>query len=519
MTEYFAYIRVSTARQGERGSSLQEQRSAIEGYAQRFGLVIKEWVEERETAAKRGRAGFTKMLGHLRAGEARGVIIHKIDRSARNLKDWADLGELIDLGVDVHFANESLDLTSRGGRLSADIQAVVAADYIRNLRDEVRKGFYGRLHQGVYPLPAPVGYLDQGKGVPKAIDPVMGPLVRQAFELYASGQFTLDALVPEMERRGLRNRPGKPLKRSMLSRIFNNPFYIGIIHIRSTGERFEGKHNPLVRKALFDRTQDILSGKIRHLGLKHGFLYRRLFRCGSCTRALAPERQKGHVYYRCHGRECPGTSVREQLLSDEIERALSAVHLSPSLLLMLRAHVETREADMDEDHADLLKAARLRLAQLEDREHRLTDALIERLIDRPVFDDRRKALLGEKTAIREEITAMEGGITEVRARVWGKFELAETASRSHESVISAEKLEVVKRLSSNLVVSGKSVVVELSSFFQRLAEQLHELCGRPYRPTIRTSSAHEFSEWFIDESLKESTEAEAREGSPRARSR
>jgi hypothetical protein len=40
----------------------------------------------------------------------------------------------------VHFANDSLDLNTRGGRLSADIQAVVAADYIRNLREEAKKG-------------------------------------------------------------------------------------------------------------------------------------------------------------------------------------------------------------------------------------------------------------------------------------------------------------------------------------------------------------------------------------------
>jgi len=64
------------------------------------------------------------MLAALEAGEADGVIMHKIDRSARNLRDWSDLGELIDRGIAVHFAHESVDLNSRGGRLSADIQAV-----------------------------------------------------------------------------------------------------------------------------------------------------------------------------------------------------------------------------------------------------------------------------------------------------------------------------------------------------------------------------------------------------------
>ena len=168
--KYFGYIRVSTAKQGEKGVSLQEQKDAILQYAQRYALSIAQWFEERESAAKRGRTLFTQMMKQLRHGTARGVIIHKIDRGARNLKDWADLGELIDAGLEVHFANECLDLNTRGGRLSADIQAVVASDYIRNLREETRKGFYGRLKQGFYPLPAPVGYLDCGKAQTKRLD-------------------------------------------------------------------------------------------------------------------------------------------------------------------------------------------------------------------------------------------------------------------------------------------------------------------------------------------------------------
>src|SRR5579864_4765278 len=143
MSQYFGYIRVSTVKQGEHGVSLQQQREAIERYAQRNNCKVIQWFEEQETAAKRGRPVFSEMMKLLRRGKARGVIIHKIDRSARNLRDWADLGELIDHGIDVYFVNESLDLHSRGGRLSADIQAVVASDYIRNLREEAKKGFYG----------------------------------------------------------------------------------------------------------------------------------------------------------------------------------------------------------------------------------------------------------------------------------------------------------------------------------------------------------------------------------------
>jgi site-specific DNA recombinase len=135
MRKYFGYVRVSTTKQGEQSSSLQEQRAAIESYATRHHLSVVEWFEEQETAASQGRPVFGQMLKAIERGLAHGVIIHKIDRGARNLKDWAHIGELIDRGVEMHFAHESLDLMSRSGRLSADILAVVASDYIRNLRE------------------------------------------------------------------------------------------------------------------------------------------------------------------------------------------------------------------------------------------------------------------------------------------------------------------------------------------------------------------------------------------------
>ncbi len=88
-------------------------KAAVERLAKNRGFKLTNIFEDQITAAKSGRPAFTEMLKALRAGHARGVIIHKIDRSARNLRDWSDLGELIDSGIEVHFANESLDLSSR----------------------------------------------------------------------------------------------------------------------------------------------------------------------------------------------------------------------------------------------------------------------------------------------------------------------------------------------------------------------------------------------------------------------
>src|SRR5216683_2900720 len=83
--QFFGYLRVSTLRQGE-GVSLITQREEITRFAARLDLVIVGWFEEKETAAKRGRPVFGEVLERLRKGEVDGLIVYKVDRSARNLK-------------------------------------------------------------------------------------------------------------------------------------------------------------------------------------------------------------------------------------------------------------------------------------------------------------------------------------------------------------------------------------------------------------------------------------------------
>jgi len=292
MTPYFGYIRVSDKKQ-EKGVSLEAQKSDIEKFALLRGFHIVAWFVEVQTAAKAGRGVFTGMLTRLDKGDAQGVVIHKIDRGARNLEDWNNLSKLFDRGIDVQFAHEPIDLHTRGGRLSADILAVVAADFIRNNRQEAKKGFYGRLDQGVYPLPAPIGYIDKGAGIPKELDPARAPLIRQAFELYASNMYGLLDLRREMAKRGLRTKHGKVLSLSAVSWVLHNPFYIGLIHIKRTGRTFQGKHPALVSKATFDRAQAILAGKTALRTVKYDFLFRRLIACAKCGLHLIGERQKG----------------------------------------------------------------------------------------------------------------------------------------------------------------------------------------------------------------------------------
>ncbi|MDR3526090.1 MAG: recombinase family protein [Rhizomicrobium sp.] len=489
MKQYFGYIRVSTAKQGDHGSSLQEQRSAIEAYAANNGLLIGEWFEERETAAKQGRAIFSRMLAKLEKGEAQGVVIHKIDRSARNLKDWANLGDLIDRGIDVKFVHDSFDMRSRGGRLSADIQAVVAADYIRNLRDEVRKGFYGRLKQGFYPLPAPIGYVDMGGGKVKEIDPVRGPLVREAFELYASGTMCLRTLQAEMKRRGLLTKSGKPLPLNSLHQMLRSSFYIGQIHIAITGEVFEGNHEPLVSKATFDRVQAIMHGKLVRRVVKHDFIFRRLVRCGRCGRHLVGELQKGrYIYYRCQVPGCRGTIAREKDLDNAVQSALVLLRLEPSEQKWIDEHAATLRKHDADDLERLKVSLQLRLAKTEDRLSRLTDAYLDHDIDKEVFEHRKGLVLNERAGLRDELGRLSDADLPVHKAI-KNLELGKVALSGYQLGIPVEKRAIIESITSNFTLHGKYPEIALHSPFREWANWRKSQFGAPRRDTPRERAA------------------------------
>jgi DNA invertase Pin-like site-specific DNA recombinase len=496
MKTYFGYIRVSTARQGERGVSLQEQRDAISRYSDRHQLEISRWFEERETAAKRGRPIFNEMLRLLRSGKSNGVMIHKIDRSARNMKDWAELGELMDGGVEVHFVNESLDLASRGGRLSADIQAVVAADYIRNLREESKKGFYGRIKQGLFPLPAPVGYLDVGQGKPKEPDAIKAPLVRRAFQLYATGSWTLEPLCEEMYRSGLRNRRGGAVSLNGLSTILNNPFYIGLIRLMSTGETFQGIHEPLIGKSLFDRVQLVLQGKFAARSQIHDFPFRRILNCGYCGYALIGERQKGHVYYRCHTKACLTKAVREEGIEPKFLNALEPLCFDEEEhMILLEKLGEVKKSLIEQWEAET-GANRLRLSQLQERLDRLADAYIDRLIDKETFEARKATAMMEQKTIQEKIAQPQSAVVD---RLLKFLELAGDAYLLYQTSISTEKRDLLKIVTSNRTVTGKNIAVTLQDPFLDVANRYITSNGRAYRGRPRTLDAmlKKLMAWFI----------------------
>jgi hypothetical protein len=151
---------------------------------------------------------------------------------------------------------------------------------------------------------APLGYLNNKETKQIYIDKEKAPLIKKAFELYATGKYTLKEIRKIINNLGLRGRKGKLLSVSNYQYLLQNPFYSGIM--RYNGEFFEGKHEPIITKRLFDEVQEVMrrKSKPQAKGLKP-CTYRGLFRCGECGCFITTETQKGHNYLRCTKRKIP----------------------------------------------------------------------------------------------------------------------------------------------------------------------------------------------------------------------
>lgn len=496
MKKLFGYARVSTKKQ-DRGVSLEEQQAHITNFVERTDDLVCEWFVEKQTASKKGRPVFNDMVKKLRAGKADGIIIHKVDRSSRNWSDWATLIELSDQGFDVWFALEQINLRSNNGRLMADIYQVFAGSFIRNHREAVQRGQTGRLKTGMYPFYTPLGYVNGGprSGKPKQLHRTKAPMVLRLFELYATGEYSYRMLLTAAHQMGLTSHNEKPITKHTLEIMLSNPFYCGIIEIQKTGETYQGCHEPIVSLELFQQVQKVRANRQFKKATKHTHLFRGLFKCLQCKNSMIAERQKGHVYYRCHTRGCVGKTVREEKIDSALADALCELSIPNKMLAVISEKVMFwHDQAVGNQNADNLS---MRLQNVDDRIEKLEDAVIEKIIDRDAYNKRKKKLVIERTEIIAE-QDKEQARQNFPELIAPFLELVKSLVDYYIIGIDTEKREIAKLVFSNRFVFAGNVVVEPSNWLEATQLALSGLAGEPHRTRNRTIHEQKHIETLIE---------------------
>jgi site-specific DNA recombinase len=161
-----AYIRVSSKEQAEKGGeaegfSIPAQREACRRKAASLeAALIEQFVERGESAKTADRPELQRMLRFIAEHPVKYVIVHKIDRLARNRADDVNINLAIrQAGAELVSVSENIDQTP-SGLLLHGIMASISEFYSRNLASEVIKGTTQKAKNGGTPTRAPTGYLN-----------------------------------------------------------------------------------------------------------------------------------------------------------------------------------------------------------------------------------------------------------------------------------------------------------------------------------------------------------------------
>jgi hypothetical protein len=176
------------------------------------------------------------------------------------------------------------------------------------------------------------------------------------------------------------------------------------------------------------------------------------------------------VYYRCHGKSCRGTSIREDEAAAVVEQYLLALRFDDEEKACCQEIMAKATENWSSQQEEEVKSAQLRLSQVKDRLNRLTDAYLDAVLDRPTFEARKQALQLEQRAVEETLRDPAHGAKSL-TKIQRYLEHAGDAWLSHQNALPEEKREMVKILTSNIWVQGKDLEVEPSLPFGLIANR------------------------------------------------
>jgi hypothetical protein len=171
---------------------------------------------------------------------------------------------------------------------------------------------------------------------------------------------------------------------------------------------------------------------------------RRLITCKLCGYSLIGETQKGHVYYRCHTKGCPTTSLREGVAETEILETLEPLRFNEDERKYFANKVQRLKEDWGKQKEAEIQAVSLNLSQIQDRLSRVIDAYIDRMIEREIFEQRKAALLMERKGLEEKLASLKNEAKSVPDRLAEFLELAGDAYLQYKLGLPEEKRDLLK---------------------------------------------------------------------------
>ncbi|TSC54874.1 MAG: Recombinase [Parcubacteria group bacterium LiPW_30] len=343
---YCLYARKSTEQDEKQALSIDSQIKEMLVIAERDGLEIIDIRREAHSAKDSGqRPVFKELLEDIRRERYNGILTWAPDRLSRNAGDLGSVVDLMDQKSLIEIRTYGQQFrNSPNEKFLLMILCSQAKLENDNKSINVKRGLKTRVEMGLWPAPAPTGYLKEKRMDRKCqtlIDPDRAPVIRQMFEKVAyekwSGRKIYNWLKFDINFKTAGGN--KNLTLSNIYIILQNHFYYGTFEYpKKSGNWYTGKHEPIITKELFDAVQAQTKSQFIRSESKE-FAFTKLMTCGLCGSGITADekfkKQKNgnvhrHVYYGCtkaRDKDCKCGYINEIDLLKQFEELMDKIDI------------------------------------------------------------------------------------------------------------------------------------------------------------------------------------------------
>src|SRR4030067_375917 len=472
--KFFIYARKSTDSEDRQIRSIADQLAELRELAKKENIDVIDTLVEKQTAKKPGRPVFAEMLKRIEAGEALGILAWHPDRLARNSIDGGRIIYLVDTGkiTTLKFPTFWFDPTPQG-KFMLSIAFGQSKYYVDNLSENIKRGIRQKLRNGIWPAWAPLGYVNDKNARCIAVDKEKAKYIKRAFEMYSTGEYPLAQIRKIINSIGLVGKKGKMLSVSNYQYMLKNKIYYGMIEYN--GELYDGKHEPIITKKLFDLCQEVMANKSKPKSPKlKPYIFRGFFRCGECGCFITTETQKGHNYLRCTKRKnpCSQRYAREDAITSQIREEIKKVSLSSAWANASINYFENEKMKLAQAESSFAQKARNELVEIETKLDRLLDLQLDGNLSQAEYTAKKYKLILAKKDLEEKIHAFGRKSNNRFELVIAFLKNAKQAEKYAQQENPERIRDFLKKIGSNFRIADRTLVLDFKNAF-KIAEKYH----------------------------------------------
>ena len=311
------YIRVSTEEQAKEGFSIPAQKEKLTKYAEAnswniYDIYIDDGISGKNLTA---RHEINRLLKDIKEGKVNNVLIYKLDRLTRSVKDLIYLIELFEkYKCAFNSQTEKIDTSNAVGRMFIKIIGIFAEFERENLAERVSFGYEQKTREGYYTNTNGVNGYDYIKGEKTLkVNEEERQLVNKIFDMYIDGN-SYTKIAKTLNKEKVPTKRGGNWSSSTIKSIINNPLYIGKVRygvnskIKNKAFTVEGKNiESIINKEKWLKA-NTLTNNHKHFSTRRypseKSYYFHTIKCAKCGSNISPRQQiqrgKTYITYTCN---------------------------------------------------------------------------------------------------------------------------------------------------------------------------------------------------------------------------